>query len=168
MSDATKWPGRTARGSVLLPVPWSFVPPLAAHLELPEARLDRKHELHLTLLSRKEAERVAATTDPAEWHAWFARHDWTMRLTDRWTLLRDVEDGETVHSVVAEVDCPALDAFRTEVGYAAATVLEPTLPHVTLWVAGTKGIGLASYADVERTTIRALSAPEREAGIDAR
>lgn len=168
MSASTTWPGRTAHGSVLLPIPWSFVPPLATQLDLPEVRLARKDELHLTLLSRTEAERAAATTDEVEWGRYFARRDWSMRLTDRWTLLRDVEEGRTAFSVVAELDCPSLNLFRDELGYAAATVLEATKPHVTLWVAGgTKGIGLASIADVERKMVRALSVAEREAGIAA-
>lgn len=165
MQEATRWPGRNPHGSVLIPLPWSFVPPLAATLGLPEARLARKGELHLTLLSRTEAERVATTKEAGAWRAFFDRHDWTMRLTDRWTLLRDVDAGRTVHSVIAEIDCPSLNAFRADLGYAAATVLEATLPHVTLWVDGTKGIGLASFADVERTTVRSLDAAEREAGI---
>ena len=166
---AMAWPGRSERGSVVLPLPWSFAPPLAELLDLPEVLLARKDELHLTLLSRDEAERAARTTSESEWRGFFARHDWTLRLTDRWTLLHDVEDGHRVWSVVAAVECPALNAFRADVGYAAATVLEETLPHVTLWVAGnTKGIGLCSLADVERRTLRALHGAERDAGIAAR
>ena len=169
MPASMSWPGRSARGSVLLPLPWSFVPPLAERLDLPEALLERKDELHLTLLSRTEAERTAATTTEAEWRGYFGRHDWTMRLTVRWALLRDVEDGRDVHTVVAEIECGALNAFRAQLGYAAAVVLEPTLPHVTLWTAGTaKGIGLSSFADVAAKTVRALDGAEREAGIAAR
>ena len=169
MSEAPVWPGRSARGSVVLPLPWSFVPPLAERLDLADVRLARKDELHLTLLSRTEAERAAPTTTEAEWRDYFGRHDWTMRLTDRWMLLRDVEDGHHVHTVVAEVACEALNAFRAQLGYAAATVLEPTLPHVTLWTAGTtKGIGLCSFADVAAKTVRELNGAERDAGIAAR
>ena len=169
MTPSPPWPGRSAHGSVVLPLPWSFVPPLAERLVLPEATLSRKDELHLTLLSRTEAERLAGGTSEDEWRGFFARHDWAMRLTDRWRLLRDVEDGAVVRTVVAEIECDALNAFRTDVGYAAAIVLEPTLPHVTLWVDGTtKGIGLASFADVERCSVRRLTAAEREAGIAVR
>ena len=144
------------------------MPPLAELLDLPEGLLARKDELHLTLLSRSEAERASVHTVEHEWREFFERHDWELRLTDRWLLLRDVEDDREVHSVVAEVDCPALNAFREDLGYAAATVLEETLPHVTLWVAGTKGIGLASLADLERKTVRGLCLAEREGGIAAR
>ena len=169
MTGSMPWPGRSPRGSVVLPLPWSFVPPLAERLVLPEATLSRKDELHLTLLSRTEAERLAGGTSEDEWRGFFARHDWSMRLTDRWRLLRDVEGAAVVRTVVAEVECDALNLFRAEVGYAAAIVLEPTLPHVTLWVDGTtKGIGLSSFADVERCSGRRLTAAERDAGIAAR
>lgn len=169
MADRPAWPGRSTHGSVVLPLPWSFAPPLAELLDLPEVLLARKDELHLTLLSRREAERAAATTAESEWRGFFERHDWNLRLTDRWTLLQDVEDGRRVYSVVAEVDCPALNAFRADVGYASATVIEATLPHVTLWVAGgTKGIGLCSLADVAAKKVRALDGAERDAGIAAR
>ena len=169
MTGSMPWPGRSPRGSVVLPLPWSFVPPLADRLVLPEATLSRKDELHLTLLSRTEAERLAGGTSEDEWRGFFARHDWAMRLTDRWRLLRDVEGAAAVRTVVAEVECDALNLFRAEVGYAAAIVLEPTLPHVTLWVDGTtKGIGLSSFADVERCSVRRLTATERDAGIAAR
>ena len=168
MAFVPAWAGRNAHGSVVLPLPWSFVPPLAATLVLPEATLSRKDELHLTLLSRTEAGRLAAGTSEDEWRAFFARHDWSMRLTDRWRLLREIEGSTTAHAVVAEIECDALNTFRTDVGYAAAIVLEPTLPHVTLWVDGTtKGIGLSSFADVERCSVRRLTAAERDAGIAA-
>jgi hypothetical protein len=166
MTAPFAWPGRSARGSVVLPLPWSFVPPLAAVLDLAEGPLDRKDELHMTLLSRREAAAVAATLDEREWPAWFARHDWRLRLTDRWCLLHDVEAGRPVRAVIAAIDCDALNAFRRDLGYAAAVVLEDTLPHVTLWVAGTrKGIGLCSTADAAAKTVRTLTAAEREAGI---
>jgi hypothetical protein len=166
MDRSPAWPGRSPRGSVILPVPWSFVPPLVETLDLPEAPFARKDELHLTLLSREEADRAAVNSPEGEWAAYFARHDWRLRLTDRWFVLQDKVDGRTVRSVIAEVDCDALNAFRQELGYAAATELPGTLPHVTLWVAGQrKGIGLASLADFEAKRVRALDDAEREAGI---
>lgn len=168
MTGSLPWPGRSPRGSVVLPLPWSFVPPLVPVLDLPEAALSRKDELHLTLLSRAEAEAAAATLPERDWATWYARHAWTPRLTDRWFLLQDVEDGRPVRSVVAAVACEALNAFRRDFGYAAAVTLEETMPHVTLWVAGTTtGIGLSSRADVTSKTVRALGAAEREAGIAA-
>jgi hypothetical protein len=168
MSPTTPWPGRAASGSVVLPLPWSFVPPLVATLDLPEAPLQRKAELHLTLLAKSEADAVAGRADESEWAAYFARHDWPLRLTDRWFLLQRDRGGQRERSVVAEVECPALNAFRRELGYAAATALEPTLPHVTLWTAGRPdGIGLCSLAEFEARRVRALTAAEREAGIAA-
>ena len=169
MDPVTPWPGRTATGSVILPLPWTFVPPLAAVLDLPEAPLARKAELHLTLLARDEAARVATNAPEAGWRAYFGRHDWRLRLTDRWTLLHDPAGTAGAFSVIAAVDAPALNLFRRELGRAAAIDLPDTLPHVTLWVAGdTKGIGVASLAEFARRQVRALTDAEREAGIAVR
>ena len=166
MTRPHPWPGRSARGSVILPLPWSFVPPLAATLDLPEAPLVRKAELHLTLLSRPEADAAAATLPESEWCAWFDRRDWDLRLTDRWFLLAAKDAGHTVRSVIAEIDCDALNVFRREFGYAAAVPLEDTLPHVTLWVDGkATGIGLASLAEFDARCVRRLTARERQSGI---
>ena len=63
MPASIPWPGRSPRGSLVLPLPWSFVPPLAMTFDLPEAPFTRKADLHLTLLSRREAD-AAATTLP--------------------------------------------------------------------------------------------------------
>ena len=167
MPASIPWPGRSPRGSLVLPLPWSFVPPLAGTLDLPEAPLARKAELHLTLLSRREADAAAATLPVDDWRDWYARHDWRPRLTDRWFLLQAKADGHTTRSVVAEVECEPLNLFRREFGYAAAVALEATLPHVTLWTAGAShGIGVASIADFEAKCVRRLTARERQSGID--
>ena len=102
MPPSLPWPGRSPNGSLILPLPWSFVPPLAAVLDLPEAPLARKAELHLTLLPRDEATRVAMNAPEAGWRAYFERHDWRLRLTDRWHLLHDPAGG--ARSVIAEVE----------------------------------------------------------------
>ena len=166
MPASIPWPGRSPRGSLVLPLPWSFVPPLAMTFDLPEAPFARKAELHLTLLSRREADAAATTLPVDEWPDWYERHDWRPRLTDRWFLLQAKADDHVTRSVVAEVECDALNAFRREFGYAAAVTLEATLPHVTLWTDDApNGIGIASLADFETKCVRRLTARERQSGI---
>lgn len=149
-------PQRTARGSLILPLPFALFPGLPATLSLPEGRFTRKDELHLTVLSRREAEAVAETLPVSAWPARLAAHDWRVTPTARRFLLRD-EDGRIVQSVIAEVDCAALNACRREFAEASGAPLPDTLPHVTLFVDGTaKGIGLVSIGDFSAKCVRVV------------
>jgi hypothetical protein len=148
---------RTPRGSLILPLPFALFPGLPATLALPEGRFTRKDELHLTVLSRREAAAVAETLPAAAWPAHLAAHDWRVTPTTRRFLLRDEEDGRIVQSVIAEVDCAALNACRREFAEASGARLPDTLPHVTLFVDGAaKGIGLVSTGDFKAKCVRAV------------
>lgn len=156
-TGAPAMPRRTPRGSVILPLPWSLLPSLAPSLALAEAVFDRKDELHLTVLSRAETSAVCAALGAVALDAGLSRHDWSVRITPRWFVLRADEDGRTVHSVIAEADCPALNSCRRALAHTSGVALADTLPHVTVFLAGTtKGIGLSSLVEFEARRVRRL------------
>ncbi|WP_026817199.1 hypothetical protein [Arenimonas composti] len=148
---------RTPRGSLILPLPFALFPSLPETLALPEGRFSRKDELHLTVLSQREATAVAEALPVSAWPARLAAHDWRVTPTARRFLLRDQEDGRIVHTVIAEVVCAALNACRRDFAEASGAGLPDTLPHVTLFVDGTaKGIGLVSIGDFTAKCVRVV------------
>jgi hypothetical protein len=155
------WPGFTARGSLLLPLPAAAELAKAPLLELGELSLARKSEFHVTLLDRALGARVHAPKPggaPAQnLAALFAGLDWGWRLgSGRWLLL-EARPGGINHSVVQLLEMPALAAFRAGVGELLGERLPEAPAHVTLYVAGDPiGIGIASTADFERLRLRRL------------
>ncbi|MEO8161412.1 MAG: hypothetical protein ABI588_08315, partial [Arenimonas sp.] len=82
------WPGFSARGSLLLPLPEEAFTDLAAQVEVEGITLARKREFHLTLLDRALGARVQALPLPALFDAL----DWRwQRRGERW-LLREAGD----------------------------------------------------------------------------
>jgi hypothetical protein len=148
------WPGRSDTGSVLLPVP---VPPPPEVLALPEGMFERKHEFHLTLLSSREAAQLATQLLETRWRAAFEQLDWSFALMTRRSLLAERHAEGNRLSVIAWAQCPALNAFRARLAEEGGVELPATLPHVTLYTAGSRrGIGLASMADFRQHCIRDL------------
>ena len=156
------WPGRSATGSVILPLGTDLLDHLPSRWALPEAALVRKSEVHLTLLSTKEAEALAARLPEPEWAKAFCTESWAMTPLERFDLLREERPPEpTRFSIIRHVDCPSLNAFRERLAQASGLALAATLPHVTLYTAGhERGIGLASLADHERFRMRTLALAE--------
>lgn len=157
----SSWPGRSATGSVILPLHID----LESHpaiLSLPEITLRRKAEAHLTLLSTREAGLLARCLPEAEWWSAFDGEQWDVGLIDEFELLREERASEpTRFSVIRHLHCPALNAFRRRLAEAAGMDLAETLPHVTLYTAGhERGIGLSSLADHARFRIRPLARAE--------
>lgn len=163
MTSPTKlaWPGRSATGSVILPLHIDLGG-CPATLSLPEITLRRKTEVHLTLLSTREAELLASRLLEAEWQNAFDGEQWEIGLLDEFELLCEERASEpTRFSVIRHMHCPSLNAFRQQLAEAAGMDLAETLPHVTLYTAGhERGIGLSSLADHARFRIRALAREE--------
>ena len=155
------WPGFTARGSLLLPLPAAATRAPAPSLELEGLSLARKIEFHVTLLDRALGARVQAPAaggaPAARLPALFAAQDWDWRATgERWLLLEARPEGAN-HSVVELLEMPALARFRAQVGELLGETLPDPPAHVTLYVAGDPiGIGIASRADFERLRLRRL------------
>ncbi len=160
-------PVRTDSGAVILPLPWSVAPDLAPRLSLPEIELVAKDELHLTLLSSADADRLDSATGGRDaWRALLGAGDpdaWRVTLGDAWWLLRADKAEGPAWSVVALADCPAFTRFRARAAQATRDAIAADAPaHVTLYVAGDpRGIGLPSGAEFERCRVRRLSARER-------
>ena len=155
------WPGFTARGSLLLPLPEAATLAPAPSLELEGLSLARKLEFHVTLLDRALGARLHAPAPggapSARLPALFAALDWRWRATgERWLLVEARPEGAS-HSVVHLLDMPALAQFRAQAGELLGEALSATPAHVTLYVAGDPiGIGIASHADFERLRLRRL------------
>ena len=154
---APDWPGRSDTGSVILPLPTSFAPRLAM-VRLPEAELNPKRELHITLLSTGEASAVARSLPESEWEKMFQQQPWHLGLTGRAFLLGEDKPGGRVWSVIAELEDASLNAFRRAISQASGVALPETLPHVTLWVAGSdRGIGLGTREEFSQRLIREIT-----------
>lgn len=156
------WPGFSARGSLLLPLPAAHFAGLAPELRLDDGLvLTRKNEFHVTLLDRALCERVhdpAAEGAPAQAIAGlFAGYDWAWQSrAERWLLL-DADEEPPAHSVIELIEMPALAQFRAAVGVLLGLPLPATPAHVTLYVAGQPiGIGLRDFDEFERLRLRRL------------
>ena len=156
------WPGFSARGSLLLPLPAAHFAELGPELRLDDGLvLTRKSEFHVTVLDRALGERVhdpAAGGAPAQAIAGlFAGYDWAWQSrAERWLLL-DADEEPPAHSVIELLDMPALAAFRNAVGVLLGVTLPATPAHVTLYVAGQPiGIGVRDFDEFERLRLRRL------------
>src|SRR4249919_2522883 len=156
------WPGFSARGSLLLPLPAAAFAGLAPELRLDDGSLlARKAEFHVTLLDRElgaRANEPAAGGAPAQALAGlFEGYDWAWRTRgERW-LLHDAGEEPPAHSVIELIDMPALADFRAAAGVLLGAVLPPVPAHVTLYVAGQPlGIGIRDFDEFERLRLRRL------------
>jgi hypothetical protein len=165
------WPGRSGTGSVILPLPAS---PSLARLGifgLPEADFIPKRELHITLLSTGEAAAVAAVVPESRWEESFRSLSWSIQFSGRAFLLGEAKPSGQVWTVIAELRDVPINEFRQAVSNAAGVPLPDTLPHVTLWVAGSeRGIGLGSLEEFRQRMIRPISLGNRltEISLDLR
>lgn len=144
-----RWPGFNERGSLHLPMPWfSDAWPLPGTWEVDGRLLQRKHEFHLTVLSRREGARVRERIPDGGVERRFDEHAWTLGATGACWYLASAAAGKW--SIIATFECAALNAFRSAIASDAGITLEATLPHVTLYVGGVPtGIGLESIAEFE-------------------
>lgn len=152
------WPGYSARGTLVLPLPSCWLDMLPPLLEVEGVVLGRKSEAHLTLLDATAAARVRACCPEGSVRALFEAAPWGVAPTgERWLLGKRLPSGRTAHSVIELVDAPGLAAFRAGLGEAVGSVLPEPVPHVTLYVAGkTTGIGVPDVAAFHRLRLHRL------------
>ncbi|MBB1060734.1 hypothetical protein [Marilutibacter spongiae] len=156
-----RWPGRSARGSVVLALADEVFAGLPSDCVLPECRMVRKREFHLTLLSSQEAAAVECGLPVQAWATRFEVLDWSLRLTgEAWLLHESTQDGEA-WALAACAACPALEAFRDSIARASGVPLPRAPAHVTLFTTpGSRGIGLPSRAVFRALRVRpVLQAP---------
>src|SRR6478736_4283095 len=155
------WPGFSARGSLLLPLPEEHFELLEPVLAFDELRFARKREFHVTLLDRDTARRLRSLETRGDvrptMRELFEGEDWRWQPTgNKWLLREDKEEG-TVHSIIELLDLPGLTRFRHNIGRTHAERLPPAPAHVTLYTAGDEsGIGLADNAQFQKLRVRQL------------
>ena len=153
------WPGFSARGSVLLPLPGEYFARLAPAIPLDGIELARKREFHVTLLDRALGARLQSARPRAaeELAPLFTALDWALQCSgERW-LLRETKVGASAQAIVELLEMPALARFRHGAGVLLGEPLPPVPAHVTLYVAGSEsGIGLRSLAEFERLRVRKM------------
>lgn len=121
--------------------------PAAETLKLDGLLLQRKTELHVTLLGRALAAAVRTRLDAEQIRSLASQFDWSLRRTGNGSVLRKtkLEHGPALPcaSVVEWVEFPAFPRFRQALAEAAGLSIPETLPHVTLYTAGDPaGIGV--------------------------
>lgn len=144
--------------ALVVALPWSVLPPLAEQMRLGELLLSRKTELHLTALSR--AEHAALLAAGATTDALVALRDalsWSVQARPITHRLHDPARAPERHALIVEVECTALDAFRTQLAAQWLVPLPRPLAHITSFVAGSpNGIGIASLGDFERLRVQSF------------
>lgn len=157
------WPGFSARGTLVLPLPACWLDGLPPLLEIDGVALGRKSEAHLTVLDREACAAVRNACREDEVRALFHAQAWTVAATgERWLLRKPLAAGKLAHSVVAIVRAPGLAAFRQALQAHCGVALPEALPHVTLYVAGKPtGIGVPDVAAFERLRVRRIDTAGR-------
>jgi hypothetical protein len=155
------WPGFSARGTLVLPLPEVHFELLDPTLEFDGLRFERKREFHVTVLDRDPARRLRSQEHRnavrPTMRELFEGEDWAWRPADKRWLLREEKDAGTVHSIIELIHMPGRVRFRHNVGRVHAERLPPVPAHVTLYVAGDDiGIGLASTREFQQLRVRSL------------
>lgn len=147
-----QWPGRSERGSVILPLPEARNAVPGETLVYRGLLFQAKDELHLTLLSAQEANAVAEHMPETQWREIFEARRWTLYPGGKLVMLEEESNaGGPQYSLVTLMHCPALNEFRRQLSDASGVFLTNTQPHVTLWVKpGSRGIGITSVAEYRR------------------
>jgi hypothetical protein len=165
-SDAPATPRWTPARTLLLPIPASAWPPLAAALSLDGVGFVRKRELHATIAGNALGARLcdamaAASEVRVAVECALAGLDWRWQRRRDWRLLEKREEGSWRRAVIELIALPAMAGFH----HAMARLLGETLPvpppHVTLYTSsGAKGIGLPDPATLARLQLRTVDASE--------
>lgn len=161
------WPGFTARGGLLLPLDAAgfLSADMPLRLRLDGHVLERKRELHLTLLDRRQGEALRERLGEARIREAWEALPWAPQGTRCHALLhacKDEREGPLqAWSVIEHLHEPALSAFRHRLAAASGLALDSGVPHVTLYVAGDpEGIGLPDIPAYRDRFVRAVSAEE--------
>lgn len=162
-----RWPGFTDDGGLILPLPhedW-FAPEMPLRLRLDGHVLERKHELHMTLISRRLGATLLERVGEADMRALFESLTWAPRGTRRYALLHATKNEWAgplqAWSVVEHLQAPAMSAFRDGLARASGLAIDSGVPHVTLYVAGDPtGIGLPDIATYRSRFVREVADSE--------
>ena len=161
------WPGFHDDGALILPLePADFYPAGAPQrLRLDGQVLERKHELHVTVLGRDQGGEVVAMLDEARVGRLFDSFDWRLYGTGRYALLHKAKaqwDGPLqAWSVIEHLQAAAYAGFRHALAEATGLALDPGVPHVTLYVAGDPyGIGVPGIAAYREVFVREVARSE--------
>lgn len=161
------WPGLRDDGALVLPLDPARFRAMDAPLRvrLDGHVLERKHELHMTLLGRDQGQAVLAAVGADRLRALFESLDWQPRGTGRHALLHKAKDEWNgpllAWSVVEHLQAPGFAAFRDALARATGLPLDCGVPHVTLYVAGDPyGIGLPDLDTYRACFVREVAAHE--------
>lgn len=164
---AMDWPGFREDGSLALPLdPQPLLlsgSPL--RLRLDGQVLDRKHELHMTLLGRDAGDALRTRLGEEHIRTLFQSLAWQPRGTRSYALLRKVKqqwDGPLeAWSLIEHLQAPAFAEFRHLLAQASGFPLDCGVPHATLYVAGDLyGIGVSDIPAYQACFVREVAAPE--------
>ena len=162
-----QWPGFREHGALVLPLDAAtFLPPQAPlRVRLDGRVLERKRELHITLLGRDQGREMVAALGEARLRTLFESFDWQVHGTGRYALLhktKDEWDGPLqAWSLVEHLQAPDMAAFRYALAQESRVTLDCGVPHATLYVAGDPhGIGIPSLAAYRELFVREVAAPE--------
>lgn len=162
-----RWPGFRDDGALLLPLEGTrFLPDGSpARVRLDGRVLQRKHELHATVLGRDAGTRLREVCGEERMRAMFDALDWQLQGTRRYALVHKSKpqwDGPLdAWSVIEHLHAPAFARFRHALAEASGLPIDSGVPHVTLYVAGDPyGIGLPDVATYRACHVREVAASE--------
>ncbi|MGY1459570.1 hypothetical protein ACW5F0_13130 [Luteimonas sp. A534] len=162
-----RWPGFRDDGGLILPLdPQPLLPPgMPLRLRLDGHVLERKRELHMTLLNRDAGIALRAQLGEACMRALFESVEWVPRGTGRHALLHKAKeqwDGPLqAWSLIEHMQAPGYAEFRYRLAQESGLTLDCGVPHVTLYVAGDPyGIGLPDLAAYRACFVREVVASE--------
>ena len=161
------WFERSDSSSVLFQLPKSWLARAPQAHSLDGLMFEAKQELHLTLLSSREAEILAAKLHAPAWCEVFEALDWTLSTSGKAALMKETKPAGLEYSLVTPVTCPAVNQFRNRLSGMSGVALADTVPHVTLWVRPSgRGIGIDSVSQYNDCFVRVLDTVEATPFLD--
>lgn len=162
-----RWPGFREDGSLALPLdPQPLLPPgMPLRLRLDGHVLERKRELHLTLLGRDAGSALRAQLGEDHIRALFDTVEWQPRGTGHYALLHKTKqewNGPVqAWSLVEHLQAPGFAEFRHLLARDSGLGIDCGVPHATLYVAGDPyGIGLPDLVAYRACFVRDVPASE--------
>ncbi|HRQ64920.1 MAG TPA: hypothetical protein PKZ76_08655 [Xanthomonadaceae bacterium] len=159
------WNGLAAGGGLLLALDRAAWPLREAGVLLDGLHFEPKRELHVTLLTRAQAQTLAALgVDPRALRLLAEPLQWSWRARDEAWRLRRQRDGSEVQSLIVRIDMPAQSDWRHILGERFGVDLGEPVPHLTLYTLGDpNGISVPNRLAfealrMERVSMRSLRA----------
>lgn len=161
------WPGFRDDGALILPLDTARFLPAGSpvRLRLDGRVLERKHELHATLLGRDAGNTLREGLGEERMRAMFEALDWQLQGTGRYALIHKAkpqwEGPLDAWSLIEHLHAPAFSHFRHALAEASGLPIDSGVPHTTLYVAGDPyGIGLPDVATYRACHVRDVAACE--------